>query len=194
MYCKSLFLYEEDSFVFLVPFCDAIVCDRAGKIDSVYWPMQVRLPISGTFAEFRNSHLHMGCDYKTYGINGFSVLSVYDGNIASMSYANNGYGLSINLFSPSLKIYAKYAHLNDLHGDVSGLEELKTALLLLGKPEGFQVKLKPEYFKVKSKDRIARSGETGSGISHLHLELFDGKEYFNPLSFLNYKQEDKIHP
>jgi hypothetical protein len=136
----------------------------------------------------------MGCDYKTYGINGFSVLSVYDGNIASMSYANNGYGLSINLFSPSLKIYTKYAHLNDLQGDVSGLEELKTALLLLGKPEGFQVKLKPEYFKVKSKDRIARSGETGSGISHLHLELFDGKEYFNPLSFINYKQEDKNPP
>ena len=62
------------------------------KIDSVHWPMQVRLPISGTFAEFRNSHLHMGCDYKTYGINGFSVLSVYDGNITSMSYASNGYG------------------------------------------------------------------------------------------------------
>ena len=113
------------------------------KIDSVYWPMQVRLPISGTFAEFRNSHLHMGCDYKTYGINGFPVLSVYDGNIASMSYSNNGYGLSINLFSPSLKIFAKYAHLNDLKGDITGLEELKTALLLLGKPEGFQVKLKP---------------------------------------------------
>jgi hypothetical protein len=164
------------------------------KIDSVYWPMQVRLPISGTFAEFRNSHLHMGCDYKTYGINGLSVLSVYDGNIASMSYANNGYGLSINLFSPSLKIYAKYAHLNDLKGDVSGLEELKTALLLLGKPEGFQVKLKPDYFKVKAKEKIARSGETGSGISHLHLELFDAKEYFNPLSFLNFKQEDKNPP
>ena len=164
------------------------------KIDSVYWPMQVRLPISGTFAEFRNSHLHMGCDYKTYGINGFPVLSVYDGNIASMSYSNNGYGLSINLFSPSLKIFAKYAHLNDLKGDITGLEELKTALLLLGKPEGFQVKLKPEYFKVKPKEKIARSGETGSGISHLHLELFDIKEYFNPLSFINYKQEDKNPP
>ncbi|HMV40893.1 MAG TPA: hypothetical protein PK079_16490 [Leptospiraceae bacterium] len=164
------------------------------KIDSVYWPMQVRLPISGTFAEFRNSHLHMGCDYKTYGINGFSVLSVFDGNIASMSYSANGYGLSLNLFSPSLKIYAKYGHLNDLSGDVYGLEELKNALLLLGKPEGFQVKLKPDFFKVKSKDRIARSGETGSGVSHLHLELFDGKEYFNPLSFINYKQEDKNPP
>ena len=164
------------------------------KTDSVHWPMQVRLPISGTFAEFRNSHLHMGCDYKTYGINGFSILSVYDGNIASMSYANNGYGLSINLFSPSLKLYAKYAHLNDLKGEIAGLEELKTALLLLGKPEGFQVKLKPEYFKVKSKDKIARSGETGSGVSHLHLELFDGKEYFNPLSFVNYKQEDTNPP
>ncbi|MBK8395262.1 MAG: hypothetical protein IPL26_08480 [Leptospiraceae bacterium] len=164
------------------------------KIDSVHWPMQFRLPISGTFAEFRNSHLHMGCDYKTYGINGFSILSVYEGNIASMSYANNGYGLSINLFSPSLKLYAKYAHLNDLKGDIVGLEELKMALLLLGKPEGFQVKLKPEYFKVKAKDKIARSGETGSGISHLHLELFDTKEYFNPLSFINYKQEDNNPP
>ncbi len=181
-------------FCFWFIFCLQLIAIEPGKIDSVYWPMQVRLPISGTFAEFRNSHLHMGCDYKTYGINGFSVLSVYDGNIATMSYANNGYGLSINLFSPSLKIYAKYAHLNDLSGDVNGLEELKTALLLLGKPEGFQVKLKPEYFKVKSKDRIARSGETGSGISHLHLELFDAKEYFNPLSFINYKQEDKNPP
>lgn len=164
------------------------------KTDSVYWPMEYRLPISGSFSEFRNGHLHMGCDFKTYGINGFPIVSVFDGTIHSMSYSNVGYGLSINLYSPALQIYAKYAHLNDLSGNVTGLDELKTALLLLGNKDGFNVKLKPEYFKLKNGDRIARSGETGSGVSHLHLELFDGKEFFNPLSFINFKQEDKIFP
>jgi hypothetical protein len=160
----------------------------------VNWPLEMRLPISGSFAEYRNSHLHMGCDFKTYGINGFPVLSVFDGFVSTMSYSEFGYGLSIILSSPSLNLNARYAHLNDLNGDATGLEELNHSLRLLGNPAGYNVKLKPEMVAVKSKSKIARSGETGSGVSHLHLELFDSKGYYNPLNFPDFVQNDITPP
>jgi hypothetical protein len=47
---------------------------------------------------------------------------------------------------------------------------------------------------VKSKSKIARSGETGSGVSHLHLELFDSKGYYNPLNFPDFIQNDITPP
>jgi hypothetical protein len=46
------FLYEEDSLCFWFLFVMQLPAIEPEKIDSVYWPMQVRLPISGTFAEF----------------------------------------------------------------------------------------------------------------------------------------------
>ncbi len=160
----------------------------------VYWPLDMQLPISGSFAEYRNSHLHMGCDFKTYGINGFPVLSVFDGHVSHMSYSEYGYGLSIILSSPTLNLNARYAHLNDLQGSLDGLEELKQGLRLLGSPAGFSVKLKPEMYSTKASNKLARSGETGSGVSHLHLELYDSSRYYNPLNFPNYKQNDNSPP
>ena len=124
-------------YIGIVPFLSAIEPDAKKK---VFWPLDMKLPISGSFAEYRNSHLHMGCDFKTYGINGFPVLSVFDGYVSNMSYSENGYGLSIILTSPSLNLNARYAHLNDLYGNVDGLEELKQSLRLLGSTSGFSVK------------------------------------------------------
>lgn len=164
------------------------------KMKKIIWPLEMKLPISGSFAEYRNSHLHMGCDFKTYGINGFPVLSVFDARLATMSYSDYGYGLSIVLYSPSLNMYARYAHLNDLNGDVSGLEDLKHSLRLLGNPRGFSVKINPDMFHFTAGTKIARSGETGSGVSHLHLELYDHSSYYNPLKFPNYLQNDTTPP
>lgn len=163
------------------------------KYDQVNWPMEYKLPISGTFAEFRNSHLHMGCDFKTYGINGFPILSVFDGNISQISYSERGYGLSLNVYSPYMNLTAKYAHLNDFVSSVKDLENLKLALLLLN-GDSFLVNLPKDKFILKKGQSIARSGETGSGISHLHLELFDSIQYYNPLAFKDYKQNDQIPP
>jgi hypothetical protein len=162
--------------------------------NQVLWPLEMKLPISGSFAEYRNSHLHMGCDFKTYGINGFPVLSVFDGRITSISYSEFGYGLSLVLYSPRLNLYARYAHLNDLKGDIPELDDLKHALRLLGNPNGFSIKVKPEMFMFEGGTKIARSGETGSGVSHLHLELYDNNMYYNPLNFPNYLQADKTPP
>lgn len=163
------------------------------KNDEVIWPMKLKLPITGTFAEFRNSHLHMGCDFKTYGINGYPILSVFDGYISNISYSEKGYGLSVNIYSPKLNLTAKYAHLNDFVSEVKGLENLKLALLLLN-DNNFSVKLPKDKFILKKGQSLARSGETGSGVSHLHLELFDSKEYYNPLIFKDYIQKDNNPP
>lgn len=182
----ALFFY-----IGIVHFLSAIEPDAKKK---VFWPLDMKLPISGSFAEYRNSHLHMGCDFKTYGINGFPVLSVFDGYVSNMSYSENGYGLSIILTSPSLNLNARYAHLNDLYGNVDGLEELKQSLRLLGSTSGFSVKLKPDMYITKASNKLARSGETGSGVSHLHLELYDSGGYYNPLNFPNYKQNDVTPP
>ncbi len=180
-------------FFFIIIFSQSIFSDDKLKTDDVIWPMKLKLPISGTFAEYRNSHLHMGCDFKTYGINGYPILSVFDGHISSISYSDKGYGLSVNIYSPKLNLTAKYAHLNDFVSDVKDLENLKLALLLLN-DNSFSVKLPKDKFNLKKGQNIARSGETGSGVSHLHLELFDSKEYYNPLIFKDYKQKDNNPP
>jgi hypothetical protein len=165
--------------------------EKQAKIE---WPLEMKVPISGSFAEFRNSHMHMGCDFKTFGINGFPVLSIFDSTIKTISYSEAGYGLSILLYSPSLGLTARYAHLNDLKGDVEGLEELKRSLLLMGSVDGFSVNLKPDLFFVKAKTKLARTGETGSGVSHLHLEIKDQSGYINPLILPNYSQNDITPP
>lgn len=160
----------------------------------IIWPLEEKFPISGSFAEFRNSHMHMGLDFKSFGINGFAVKSVFDGTVTFMSYSEFGYGLSILINSPSMGVTARYAHLNDLTGDVAGLEELKHALRLLGNKQGFAVKLRPQLFPVYNGKRLARLGETGTGVSHLHLEIMDKEGYINPLMLPNYDISDKTPP
>ena len=163
-------------------------------LEKVVWPLEQRLPISGSFAEFRNTHLHMGCDFKTYGINGFPVLAVFGGHLSSLSYSEFGYGLTFWLSSASGKLSARYAHLHDLKGEVPGLDEFRNAMLLLGNREGFSVRLKPGLFSVKQGMKSARSGETGSGVSHLHLEIFNGQKMLNPLGLADYWQKDITPP
>lgn len=161
--------------------------------ENLLWPMELRVPITGSFSEYRNHSLHLGCDFKTYWINGFPVRTLFDGYIHKMSYSDYGYGLSLVLYSPKKKMYARIAHLNDLKGDIKGLETLKEALLLLSMDKSFRINLKPSDITFEQGKRIARTGETGSGISHLHLELFNSQGFINPLKEENYKQND-IHP
>lgn len=180
--------------IFIFVFCSQILSLDRQKQTKILWPLEKKLPISGSFAEFRNSSMHMGCDFKTFGINGFPVLGVYDGSITQISYSQAGYGLSIILSSNQLGLNSRYAHLHDLYGEITGLEEFKHALRLLGSKEGFLLKLRPDLFPVLAGMKIARAGETGSGVSHLHLEIMDSSGYINPLMLPNYQIQDTTPP
>jgi hypothetical protein len=164
------------------------------KQSQIFWPLKEKHPISGSFAEFRNSHMHMGCDFKTFGINGFPVLGVFDGSVTTLSYSEYGYGLSVILTARRLGVNARYAHLNDLTGEVTGLETFKHALRLMGNKEGFVLKIRPELFPIQAGSQLARSGETGSGVSHLHLEIMDSTGYINPLMLPQYQIKDITPP
>ncbi|MDX1957746.1 MAG: M23 family metallopeptidase [Leptospiraceae bacterium] len=164
------------------------------KKAKVGWPMLLKVPISGSFAEFRNSHLHMGCDFKTYGINGLPVLSIFDGYISHISFSDSGYGLTVLSSSPNLGLTSRHAHLHDLYGDISGLFELHHSLRLLGSEKGYSVKLKPDLFSLKKGQKIARSGDTGSGVPHLHLEISETNFHINPLTFPAYSHNDTTPP
>lgn len=191
---KNIF-FQWEIFIFILNLFPGILLpiDKANQ-SKIIWPLEDKFPISGSFAEFRNSHMHMGLDFKSFGINGFPVKSVFDGTITFMSYSDFGYGLTILVNSPSLGITARYAHLNDLSGEIVGLEEFKHALRLLGNKEGFSIKLRPQLFPIYTGIKIARLGESGTGVSHLHLELMDKDGYINPLMLPNYDIPDKTPP
>ncbi|NUM42239.1 MAG: hypothetical protein HUU45_11490, partial [Leptospiraceae bacterium] len=163
------------------------------QLEEVEWPLEYLTPISGTFTEYRNSSVHLGLDFKTYGINGLKLLSATKGYVESISYSPSGYGLSIITYSPNTRLKTRYAHLNDFKGSISGFELLRQSLLLLNE-EKFSVRLNANEFQFKKKDWIARTGETGVGIAHLHLEIFDSKGFYNPMIFKNYSQIDKQYP
>lgn len=158
------------------------------------WPLEFFSPISGTFAEYRNYNMHMGADFKSYGMNGHSILATYDGYIEHISQSNKGYGLSLNLYSPSIKIKTKYAHLFSFQGKDSRLELLRQSLCMLNGKDSFYTKLPPGLFPVKKGEWIGLTGESGAGISHLHLEFRNESGFINPLYFDAFHSKDITPP
>lgn len=156
------------------------------------FPLPYYSPVSGTFAEIRNHNLHLGSDFKSYGLNGHSILATFDGYIEEISYSKTGYGLSLNLYSPKYKLKSKYAHLHSFGGSLNDLELLRRAILLMGDPTGFQLKLPPGMFAAKKGVSLGKTGESGSGISHLHLEFRAEKGIINPLYFPEIHQKIKL--
>ncbi|TGN11701.1 M23 family metallopeptidase [Leptospira ilyithenensis] len=162
--------------------------------EDVGFPLPYYSPVTGTFAEIRNHNLHLGSDFKSYGLNGHSILATFDGYVDEISYSKLGYGLSLNFYSPKYKIKSKYAHLHSFGGGFSDLENLRIALLMMGEKEGFQIKLPQGLFQSKKGNPIGKTGESGSGISHLHLEFRTEKGIINPLFFPDLHQKDNTPP
>lgn len=156
------------------------------------FPMEVQTPVSGSFAEYRTHHLHMGADFKTFHLNGFPAIAPFDGVVESISESPTGYGLNL-MFRSSSGLRAKFAHLFNLEGAKKELENLRQALHLLS--DGiFSVKFLDHKFSVKQGQPIARIGESGTGVPHLHFELHGNGDTFNPLAYLKMNDRDGTPP
>ncbi len=162
--------------------------------EEVGYPLPFDSPVSGTFGEIRSQHLHMGSDFKTYGLNGHSILATFDGYINEIAYSKIGYGLTLNLFNPNHHIGSVYAHLHAFGGDLPDLELLRHALLLMGEKKGFKVKLPPGLFRAKKGMPIGKTGESGTGFPHLHLEFTTNSGKVNPLYFPEIHRKDETPP
>jgi len=64
--------------------------------EDVGFPLPYYSPVTGTFAEIRNHNLHLGSDFKSYGLNGHSILATFDGYVDEINFSKIGYGLSLN--------------------------------------------------------------------------------------------------
>ncbi|XDD51317.1 M23 family metallopeptidase [Leptospira sp. WS92.C1] len=156
------------------------------------FPMEFQTPISGSFAEYRVHHLHMGADFKTFHMNGLPAIAPFDGFVESISESPTGYGLNLMLRSSS-GLRAKFAHLFNVEGARKELENLRQALHLLN--DGiFSVKFSDQKFHIRQGQAVARIGESGTGVSHLHFELHGNGDTFNPLAFLKMSDKDGTPP
>ncbi|PJZ68894.1 peptidase M23 [Leptospira perolatii] len=167
--------------------------DLLADLGTLKFPTEVETPISGSYAEFRVHHLHMGCDFKTFQANGLLALSPFEGYVESISQSTKGYGLNVMLKSVRSNLKAKFAHLQDTLGSKREIEYLREALSLLSGGE-FSVKLPQNLFRLSKGESFARLGESGTGVSHLHFELHLPGGTLNPLPFLPMRGTDTTPP
>ncbi|TGL64525.1 M23 family metallopeptidase [Leptospira sarikeiensis] len=162
-------------------------------LGTLSFPMELETPISGSYAEYRVHHLHMGCDFKTFHANGISAISPFEGYIESIGQSTKGYGSNIIIKSSGSNLKAKFAHLLDFKGFRKDLELLREALALLSGGE-FQVKLPVGSYSYPKGENLARLGESGTGVSHLHFELHLPNGTLNPLPYLPLRGKDRNSP
>lgn len=144
---------------------DDLTPEVLADLGNLGFPMEMETPISGSYAEYRVHHLHMGCDFKTFHTNGISAISPFQGYVESIGQSTKGYGSNIILRSSGSNLKAKFAHLLDFKGFRKDLDLLREALALLSGGE-FQVKLSPGSYNLPKGEILqgSESPEQGSAI------------------------------
>ena len=136
-----------------------------------YFPLEIRAGISSTFGEFRGDRLHTGVDLKTNGQNGYKVYAIDDGVIVRLGVRKLGFGKAVYIQHPN-GLMTAYCHLDRFEEQALGLE---TLIQEYRKQRG--TKYPGDIYlekPVKRGQLIGYSGETGSGLPHLHFELRQG--------------------
>ncbi|MCB1165431.1 MAG: M23 family metallopeptidase [Leptospiraceae bacterium] len=146
-------------------------------------PLKPPLILTGTTGEYRRSHFHYGIDLATIG-GSQPVYSVQDGFVSRLLYDGTGLGYGIWVTHGDGR-RSKYGHLasfdssivdalKDIHPELSEWIRLR---------KHFDLHLKAGQVVVRRSQKIAMSGDTGSGPAHLHFEYLDGDRILNPLLY-----------
>ena len=133
--------------------------------------------LNGGFGEYRSNHFHAGLDLGTGGRVGRPVFAPVDGWIERVRASGAGYGRSIYLHAEDGRLLV-FAHLDayapPLAAYVAAAQESTGQYEQDLWPE-------PGRFRVKAGQRIAWTGESGSGGPHLHFEVRRGDMAYHPL-------------
>ncbi len=142
-------------------------------------PLEPPIYSSGSFAEYRShGRYHLGLDYKTFNRSGLPVRAVRVGTVIAINVSDRGYGNAIWMRSGADQY--TFAHLRDFRGRFPELEWIRRSVELLV-PAGTSLSL-PGWYRFRSGEHMAHSGESGSGAPHLHFEILRGGRYLDPLS------------
>jgi len=145
-------------------------------------PVKHGMRLSGSFAELRTNHFHMGIDIKsTNGRPGDPILAVADGYVSRINVDASGYGNALYVDHDN-GFTSVYAHLSAFAEDIA--EHIKTKQY---STKSFQQQLYPDsLFFVLQGDTIGFMGNTGKSFGpHLHFEIRETKSEIpvNPFLF-----------
>ena len=143
----------------------------AQKLEPNYYTyplLNVKGYYSANFGEMRSNHFHSGIDFKTDGVTGKSVVAVADGYVSRVLYSNSGYGLALYVNHPN-GTTSVYGHLSQFRKDIADFVVTERHRQQRNR---IDIECKPDQFKVKRGEVIAKSGNTGSSMGpHLHFEI-----------------------
>jgi len=140
-------------------------------------PLAPPLSLNGGFGEYRSNHFHGGLDLGTGGEVGRPVLAPLSGWIERVRASGAGYGRSLYLHAEDGRLIV-FGHLDAYAPAIAAY--VAAAQESTGQ---YEVDLWPEAgrFRVKAGERIAWTGESGSGGPHLHIEIRRGDMAYHPL-------------
>lgn len=140
-------------------------------------PLALPLVLNGGFCEYRSNHFHAGLDLGTGGQVGRPVLAPASGWVERVRSSGAGYGRSIYLHADDGRLIV-FAHLDAYAEPLAGF--VAAAQDSSGQYEQ-DLWPAPGRFRVAAGQRIAWSGESGSGGPHLHVEVRRGDIAYHPL-------------
>jgi hypothetical protein len=140
--------------------------------EDLLWPTDAGRCVTSTFCEFRSGHFHSGIDVSTGGRTGFRVLAAGDGDVVRIRASCKGYGKAAYLRLRDGRTVV-YAHLDRFAG---AIEDSARAIGSRTGSAYFDLEVGPGTFPMRRGDVVAFTGETGTGVPHLHVEVRDAAE------------------
>lgn len=140
-------------------------------------PLDGALVLTGTFGEYRSSHLHAGLDFSTGGEVGRPVYASLDGRIERVRASGAGFGRALYLRARDGRLLV-YAHLDAFEAPLAAY-----VAAAQDSSGDYEQDLWPEAgrFPVRAGQRLGWSGRSGTGSPHLHFEVRRGDVAYNPL-------------
>ncbi|WP_456406212.1 M23 family metallopeptidase [Caldithrix abyssi] len=162
---------------------------HGAKAQNYLWPTSASDYLTSSFCEYRPGHYHSAIDIKTWNQEGYAVYAVEDGTVYRIRVSPHGYGKVIYLKLKDGR-FAVYAHLQRFNRK---LEEKVRQIQL--KNRRYTIDWRPKNWPVKKGEIIAYTGQTGTGVPHLHFEIRDAQHRaLNPLHFYRMRVKDQIAP
>lgn len=133
-----------------------------------HWPLDLPKQLSSSFGEYRSGRLHAGIDLRTAGT-GRAVHAAESGHVTRVRCSPYGYGKAVYVQFGDGNT-AVYAHLESFAEPIGNYVRRAQHTR-----RSYTVDLYPTAgeLPVERGQVIARSGQTGVGVPHLHYEIRD---------------------
>ncbi len=134
---------------------------------TIDWPLTSSVDLSSGFGDYRNRRFHAGVDLRTGGRIGQTVVAPVSGYVMRVRTSYDGYGKVIYLRGDDSRVYV-FAHLDSFNDPI---DRTVMAAQLASHRYSIDLSLPSDSIRVAQGEFLGKTGQTGSGAPHLHLEV-----------------------